>query len=346
MLLVEDNEINQQVAQELLSQAGIRVTIANDGKEGVDMLAARPEDFDGVLMDIQMPVLDGYAATREIRKHARFEALPVIAMTANAMAGDREKALDAGMNDHVSKPIDVKQLFEVLGRWVSAGTQTQDAAPVELGGPTDEREDALDSLEGFDVEEGLSRLGGNRKLYAKLLRDLAREHADDAEVIRETLGRGDTEGARALAHTLKGMAGNLSAQEVYEASAAVEATLKQDNESTRQEQSTENLIAELEAALTTTVAALQVLDGDTGQREEDAQEAVEDGARALTLDRAVEMGNRLRDAVEMGNISQVHELIGLLPTGSPHRRKLSEMVDNFDFQGMVEVATELEEMRP
>jgi HPt (histidine-containing phosphotransfer) domain-containing protein len=250
------------------------------------------------------------------------------------------------MNDHVVKPIDVKQLFEVLGKWVSASAKPPDATAVEPGEPTDGREDALDSLEGFDVEEGLSRLGGNRKLYVKLLRDLAREHAEDAEVIRETLAKGDTKGARALAHTLKGMAGNLAAQEVYEASAALETTLKHDNDKLRDEQSIDDRIAELDEALTRTVAALQVLDADTDQREEDAGQTMEGGTSALPPDRALEMGNRLRDAVEMGNISQVQMLVELLPQGSPHRRKLSALVDNFDFQGMIEVATELKEMRP
>ena len=111
VLLVEDNEINQQAAEELLCQASLEVTIANHGREGVETLAARPEDIDAVLMDIQMPVMDGYAGSRKIRKDGRFGALPVIAMTANAMAGDQEKALEAGMNDHVAKPIDVVEFF-------------------------------------------------------------------------------------------------------------------------------------------------------------------------------------------------------------------------------------------
>ena len=140
------------------------------------------------------------------------------------------------------------------------------------------------------------------------------------------------------------MAGNLAVQEVYETSAALEATLKEDNEKTRDERSTEKCIARLDHALTRAVAALQVLDGEAEQTLEDAGEGAGNGATAITPDRAVEMGALIRDAIDMGNISQVQKLAELLPQGSPHRRKLSAMVDSFDFEGMVEVATALEEM--
>jgi len=116
VLLVEDNEINQQVAMEILQGAGLKVTIANNGQEGVD--AARENQYDAILMDIQMPVMDGYTATREIRKDARFKELPIIAMTAHAMAGDEDKSLESGMNGHVAKPIDPDQLFATLHKWI------------------------------------------------------------------------------------------------------------------------------------------------------------------------------------------------------------------------------------
>ena len=344
ILLVEDNEINQQVARGILEGAGIHVTVAGNGKAGVERVCAG--EFDGVLMDIQMPVMDGYTAARTIRADERFAELPILAMTANAMAGDRERALAAGMNDHVSKPIDVKQLFDALGKWVSASTKREDVTAVVPEESTDEGADALGGLVGFDVEEGLSRLAGNRKLYVKLLRDLAKDHAGDGEIIRNALETGDKEQARALAHTLKGIAGNLSARGVYEASAALEATLKQENDGSPDDVVTEKRIWALEEALTGAVTALRLLDSDTDQREEDVAQAVEEGATVLTPDRAVEMGIMLRDAVEMCNISQIQKLTELLPTGSPHRKKLSEMLANFDFQGMEDVATELEGMRP
>jgi CheY-like chemotaxis protein len=125
VLLVEHNGVNQQVTMELLNQAGITVVTANSGKEGVELVATSPGQFDAVLMDIQMPFMDGYAATREIRKQQQFKDLPVIAMTVNAMAGDRDQALEAGMNDHVVKPIDEARLFEVLYGWIKVPEDRQ-----------------------------------------------------------------------------------------------------------------------------------------------------------------------------------------------------------------------------
>jgi CheY-like chemotaxis protein len=119
ILLVEDNEINQQVARELLEGAGLPVAIATNGEEAVG--AVKKKDFEAVLMDVQMPVMDGYQATREIRKDERLKGLPIIAMTAHAMTGDREKCLKAGMNDYVSKPIDPDELFFTLVKWIKPG---------------------------------------------------------------------------------------------------------------------------------------------------------------------------------------------------------------------------------
>jgi CheY-like chemotaxis protein len=118
ILLVEDNEINQELAMELLTHKNIVVETANDGREALKMLA--DQDFDGVLMDCQMPVMDGYEATRKIREQEKFKNLPIIAMTANAMVGDRERALDAGMNDHIAKPIEPDEMYKTMAKWISA----------------------------------------------------------------------------------------------------------------------------------------------------------------------------------------------------------------------------------
>ena len=135
VLLVEDNPINQELARDLLGRAHIAVQVAQDGREALDMLAREP--FDAVLMDCQMPVMDGYAATRELRRHPQWQHLPVIAMTANAMVGDRKKVLAAGMNDHIAKPIRFAELFGTLARWVrpaAAGGAGRDVAPEETKG--------------------------------------------------------------------------------------------------------------------------------------------------------------------------------------------------------------------
>ena len=118
MLLVEDNDMNQELAMELLANAGITVTLAVNGQEALDKVSANPSGFDGVLMDCQMPVMDGYTATREIRKNPAFKGLPIIAMTANAMAGDKEKVMQAGMNDHIAKPLNVAAMFTTMAKWI------------------------------------------------------------------------------------------------------------------------------------------------------------------------------------------------------------------------------------
>jgi CheY-like chemotaxis protein len=122
ILLVEDNEINAELAVGLLTEAGVCVSVARNGKEALDSLAVR--QFDAVLMDCQMPVMDGYSATRALRQVKRLQELPVIAMTANAMVGDREAALAAGMNDQITKPIVIEEMFATLARWLPAPTES------------------------------------------------------------------------------------------------------------------------------------------------------------------------------------------------------------------------------
>ncbi len=118
MLLVEDNLFNQELATAILASASITTTIANNGQEALDILASDPNAFDGILMDCQMPVMDGYTATRLIREQSFFKDLPILAMTANAMSDDRDKVLAVGMNEHIAKPIDIDQLFATLARWI------------------------------------------------------------------------------------------------------------------------------------------------------------------------------------------------------------------------------------
>ena len=225
MLLVEDNEINRQVACELLEGAGLVIETAGDGEQALRLLDART--YAAVLMDVQMPVMDGLEATRRIRADARFAALPVIAMTAHAMEQDRQKSLEAGMTDHVSKPIDPKALFAALVRALSpgcaAGNETQ-ASPREGG------EDGAGGVPGeepvcarrLDTRLGLARVRGNAALYHRLLQEFHEKFVTAASAIRERLEAGDAPGARRLAHTLKGVAGNIGAMALYHAVLAFE----------------------------------------------------------------------------------------------------------------------------
>ena len=194
LLVVEDNEINQQVAQEILEEAGLRVTLAGDGRQAVD--AVKTANYHAVLMDVQMPVMDGYAATKMIRQYSRFDDLPIIAMTANAMAGDREKALEAGMNDHVAKPIDPDQLFSSLVRWVKPGVRgfvPHKPAPKPAKADKAKAGALPKVIQGLDIQEGLNRIGGNKELYRNLLVKLRDDYARAASEIETAFNNGETD---------------------------------------------------------------------------------------------------------------------------------------------------------
>ncbi|NQV02232.1 MAG: response regulator, partial [Bacteroidia bacterium] len=202
ILLVEDNKINQRVAQDLLTQAGLCVTIANNGKEAVEL--AETTVFDVILMDIQMPEMDGFEATRTIRANTSEAHLPIIAMTANAMTGDREKCLAAGMNDHVPKPIEPKILFETLVKWIPVGEREGVLPTTSSEESTTEKTALPEHLDGIHMETGLRRTGGNRALYSELLKDFVKDHGNDHQAIVDSLVKNDMEVAHRTAHTLKG----------------------------------------------------------------------------------------------------------------------------------------------
>ena len=221
ILLVEDNEINQQVAEELLMQAEMTVDIAENGKIGISLLKANPDAYDAILMDIQMPVMDGYTATEVIRKDERFSNLPIIAMTANAMEKDRKLAIDSGMNDHVAKPIDIKELFGVLEKWINIPEEYRPAKTNEnIEGTADSI--VIPELEGIDTEVGLRRVGGNTKLYHKILNKFCISQAAVISRIQIAFAAGDNKTAEREAHTLKGLAGNIGAEDLQQAALTVE----------------------------------------------------------------------------------------------------------------------------
>ncbi|HBP20958.1 MAG TPA: hypothetical protein DEA08_24625 [Planctomycetes bacterium] len=226
LLLVEDNEINQQVAAEILGQAGFEVSIANNGKEGFER--ATSETFDAVLMDIQMPVMDGLTAVGKIREWEEREGverpLPVIAMTAHAMAGDAEKSLAAGMTAHVTKPIDPQQLLRTLKEWVQPRPSL--GAPAPRPGVTSEGPQLPSALPGLDVAGGLARIDGNRLLYLRLIGKIGQRYGSAHEELRRLLAAGELEEATRLAHTVKGVAGNLGATKLQAAAGEVEGALR------------------------------------------------------------------------------------------------------------------------
>jgi two-component system sensor histidine kinase/response regulator len=222
ILLVEDNEINQQVATELLEQARFRVDVANHGEECLQLLETN--EYDCVLMDIQMPVMDGYTATARIRADARFKDLPVLAMTANATVEDQEQSLGAGMNAHLTKPIDPGALYSALLTWIPHGERSLPDQLVDDDRRAEQAE--LPRIPGMDTQAGLDRIGGSIKAYRKLLQKFTDNQANAIKDIRSTREAGDNEAAVRAAHTLKGVGGSIGAVELQRLGAEVEKILK------------------------------------------------------------------------------------------------------------------------
>lgn len=212
ILLVEDKEVNQEVACGILEGEGFRVSTANNGREALDMVLARGQDFELVIMDLQMPEMDGYTATREIRKHKQFNDLPIIAMTADALSGVQERTEAAGMNGYATKPIDPPHLFAELVRCINPGDIFQRRKAPEKEEPGE----SIPPLPGIDTERGLARLQGSSKLYRRVLLKFRRHQKDVDQRLKRALEQNDTEEARRITHALKGVVGSISAPELYD----------------------------------------------------------------------------------------------------------------------------------
>ncbi len=260
LLLVEDNEINQLVARELLEKMGLIISIAKNGQTAVSMVLGG--SFDAVLMDIQMPDMDGYEATRRIRTDARFgfDQLPIIAMTAHALSGDREKALQAGLNDYVVKPIDVGQLSLALLRWLQPTTQPFVALPVVEpdSGAVDIEAEAAPELPAWaailDTKTALRRLDDNPAFYERLLRMFRKNHAATGANIRAAILIQDIPVAHRLAHTLKSVSATLGADKLRELALQLEHAL-----AARDEARYEDCLAPVELALAEVMTSLEGL---------------------------------------------------------------------------------------
>ena len=247
VLLAEDNEVNQQIAVELLESAGARVAVADNGRQAVERLLASldQEPFDLVLMDLQMPNMDGFEATRLIRADVRFKDLPIIAMTAHAMVEERQHCLEVGMNDHIAKPIDPDALFQTLQQWLKVDPVQQSPGRALPGLPTVNDAPVLPELPGLDTAGGLRRVAGNRQLYRELLGKYVAGQAEAPVRIREALEAGDRATAERLAHTLKGVSGNIGAMTVQSLAEALEWALRSSVERVQ----VEPLLAQITAAL-------------------------------------------------------------------------------------------------
>jgi len=339
VLLVEDNELNREVALGLLEDAHLAIETAENGQIAVQMVAAN--NYDLVLMDMQMPVMDGIAATRAIRLKPQFQSLPIIAMTANVMESDREKCTEAGMNDHLAKPIDPDALFAALLRWIkprsdlvaAAPPATTVAAAARGPEPAGLPETAALQIDGVDTQTALRRTGGNPKRYEMLLRKFA--ESANAQEICDALAAGDVATAARAAHSLKGAAANLGATALASAAAEVETAIKSGQSAQNVQPLLDSLATKLRATVQAICSALP-------------NEQATDGGRAATADPAsVEaplrkltklLSNDDGDAADF--ILEAQPVLAQVLTGT-EISSLRDFVGNYDFTGALKCVSEI-----
>ncbi len=337
LLLVEDNEINQQVAMEILGQAGITVDIAGNGVQAI--AALEEHTYDAVLMDIQMPVMDGYEATRRIRVDGRFKVLPIIAMTANAMSGDREKSLEAGMNDYVTKPINPGQMFATLVKWVTVPEERRSSersfasedlqrAGLMGGGTTGSSEEQpWPELPGIVLEDGLTRVGNNRTLYRKLLRQFRSGNEETVAKIGEAMEAGDLQTAARLAHTVKGVAANLGADKLAGSGAELESAFKQGKL-----EGIEELITALARELGEVMEGIAAFEAALATPE---AVVASTGGEAMDVEMVREQLGQLAEMLEHGMVDSMEQIEKLDRQFADHEvgqrwERLKQQVEQFD----------------
>ncbi|WP_261884449.1 response regulator [Vibrio pomeroyi] len=336
ILLVEDNEINQELATELLEGQQIKVTIAENGQQAIELYQQAIADetpFDGVLMDCQMPIMDGYEATEHIRNEIRDTQTPIIAMTANVMERDKEKALNCGMSDIIAKPIDVGSMFATLANWVSPSNPVQFNVLLQESSVTPQDDnrsesepEALPAINGLDTNMGLMRASNNHKLYMKLLKRFVEAYSDEDTLTAEL---SSTAQQRYL-HTLKGVAGNLGASDLHSLCEKLESELTDD-------ELKQNVIkTTIEISQGISNAVFQTATTTDNSNEQDA------GADSATNQPDTELYHQLLEAVANDDTEALNiilniedgTVVGLTPS---EFKRLENSLEEFDF----DTATEL-----
>ena len=328
VLLVEDNEVNQQVATELLESAGASVTIANHGGEAVRILmeGEQPPPFDVVFMDLQMPEMDGFTATTLLRTRPQLQELPIIAMTAHALVEEQQRCLQAGMNDHVSKPIDPDALFTALMRW-SKPRRVQ--APATEARPARAVEDSpLPEMEGVDVAGGLRRVAGNKRLFRDLLLRFAAQQANAGAQIAAAFENQDRKLAERIAHTVAGVAGNIGLGQVSTAAEKLERAIR------RLDPAVPALVEEFNLAMSRQVAVIRrAMHDEASDRSTDGTVGAGFNARATAA--AIARLRLLLEASEADAAQAFLVLENALPATVDKTRlcALRAAVNEFDFEG-------------
>ena len=325
VLLVEDNEMNQLVASELLQSAGASVTIAAHGGQAVKMLTEGPQPppYDVVLMDLQMPEMDGITATKLLRADPRLQSLPIIAMTAHALVEERQRCIEAGMNDHVSKPIDPDTLFATLARWTHPSSPNGAKPTGRAPAPPAE----IPEIDGVDTVSGLKRVADNKQLYRSLLGQFSEKQVDAGARILNALQKGDIKLAEQIAHTVKGVSGNLGITKVQFSAARVERAFRE------KDPTVPTVLSEFDTLLRQQVATIV----DALQK----TEPVQDGAGSagnFNPEAAASAAARLRNLLKESD-AEAEDAFGELRSALGGQAKpeslnaLASSIRDFDFDG-------------
>jgi PAS domain S-box-containing protein len=315
-LLVEDNDLNQEVAAELLKEIGFRVDIAGDGAIALDK-AAR-SDYDVILMDLQMPVMDGVEATEKLRQNPKFATTPIIAMTASATSADREKCLVAGMNDHIPKPIEPLVLRNTLLKWLPGGSSRTDSASARTGAAADFPE----AVEGLDMTAGLRRVNGKRDLYMSLLQRFAADQKNAPAQIAQAIRDSQSSVAERLVHTLKSVSGTIGATEVQQAAENLEAALLEKLPAG----SVADRLAVLSDRVAAIVAGLEKLSAPLSARPAAAPSQE-------SIDTICERLERLLSESDVSALDFLRENVDILRAACPDAcANLERKIENFEFE--------------
>ena len=325
VLLVEDNELNQEVAMGLLEPAHMSIDLAENGEVAVRMV--NNNDYDLVLMDMQMPVMDGIAATKAIRANPRFNDLPIIAMTANAMDADRERTRAAGMNDHLSKPIDPDSMFTTVMKWIKPRhAKVSEPSPQTIEPAPPQTPPELPEIEGVDIMDGLKRLGGNSRLYRDLLMKFAAKYSDAGLQISDALHTEDRDTAERIAHTVKGVAGNIGIKPVQFAAERLEKAIREKNAETPQ------ILQEFASILRTQTDAIeQALPLETLTLEIESKKRFDPASASHEI-------TRLRSQLESsdGDSEETYKALRSALAGQVEKARLDALgaaIGDFDFTG-------------
>jgi len=333
VLLVEDNSINQQILLELLKQVGVATEMACDGQEAVGLVASSPS-FDAVLMDLQMPVMDGYEATRLIRQMKSAEELPIIAITAHAMAKDRERCLSSGMNGHISKPINPDKLYTTLVQWVRFNG-IENAVTETFSKSVDSTPDVM--LPGIALDKVMPRLSGNSDLLRTILIDFRNQNLLTVSDLRQAVRNKECDRVLFMAHALKGVAANIGAESLAATARGFEDAVKE-----RKSRVVAELIETLDLKMAEVFEAASIMENvDSVQKPDMRVNAVESIDPDLLERNILELHTLLK----INKVSAADKFSQLKPY-LPEMRgciKLEKQIAGFDFKGAQETLVQLAE---